>query len=330
MIFRYLFLAALFLPCSVYAATPKTSSSNSETPKGKAIIQIFTNFHSGFGTKNDYRGFELDRSYLGYEHHLGHGLTVKGVMDIGKSSDVTDYERIAYIKNAMLSWKYKKLTIHGGLIPTTQFRYQEKFWGYRYIMKSNQDFYGFGSSADLGISAAYQFNNWLSADLILLNGEGYKKVQVSDGLLYGAGITLTPLEGLSIRAYASLNETSEEEEKDAFNFATFIGYGNELYSLGCEYNRIKHAKYVTGNHQQSVSVYGKMKLSKVVNMYARYDQLFVDHDAYKDKAEYALIGGAEFLVGKYIKLAPNFRYVHPTSNAQKGYCAAYINCSFGI
>ena len=146
-------------------------------PKGKAIVQVFGNFHTGFGAENDDRGFELERSYLGYEYNLGKGLSVKGVMDIGKSSDVSDYQRIAYIKNAMVSWKKGALTLNGGLISTTQFNFQEKFWGYRYIMKSFQDEYKFGSSADLGISVAYKFADWVSADAIIVNGEGYKKIQ---------------------------------------------------------------------------------------------------------------------------------------------------------
>ena len=85
-------------------------------PKGKAIVQVFGNFHAGFGEQNGDMGFELDRSYLGYEYKLADGLTVKGVMDIGKSKNVDDYHRIAYIKNAQVSWKKGKLTLNGGLI----------------------------------------------------------------------------------------------------------------------------------------------------------------------------------------------------------------------
>ena len=40
------------------------SAQKSEEPKGKAIVQVFSNFHSGFGHDNGNRGFELDRSYL--------------------------------------------------------------------------------------------------------------------------------------------------------------------------------------------------------------------------------------------------------------------------
>ena len=173
--------------------TAQAQDAKTDEPKGKAIVQVFGNFHTGFGAENDDREFELERSYLGYEYKLDKNLTVKGVMDIGKSSDVSDYHRMAYIKNAMISWKTGNLTLSGGLISTTQFNFQEKFWGYRYIMKSFQDQYKFGSSADLGISATYKFADWLSADAIIVNGEGYKKVQKNDGLNYGLGATLIPV-----------------------------------------------------------------------------------------------------------------------------------------
>lgn len=57
--------------------TAHAQDAKANEPKGKAIIQVFGNFHSGFGAENDDRGFELDRSYLGYEYKLGNGLSVK-------------------------------------------------------------------------------------------------------------------------------------------------------------------------------------------------------------------------------------------------------------
>ena len=51
-----------------------------EEPKGKAIVQVFGNFNTGFGKENDSRGFELERSYLGYEYKLGKGLSVKALL----------------------------------------------------------------------------------------------------------------------------------------------------------------------------------------------------------------------------------------------------------
>ena len=128
--------------------------SKDDQKKGSAIITIFSDFHTGFGNVNDDRGFDLDRAYIGYQYNLPHGLQLKAVMDFGQSDDVGDYQRIGYVKNAMISWKSGKWTLNAGLISTTQFKLQEDFWGKRYVMKSFQDEYKFGSSADLAVSAA--------------------------------------------------------------------------------------------------------------------------------------------------------------------------------
>ena len=301
-----------------------------EEPKGKAIVQVFGNFHTGFGADNDNRGFELERSYLGYEYKLVDGLSVKGVMDIGKSSDVSDYQRIAYIKNAMVSWKKGDFTLNGGLISTTQFNFQEKFWGYRYIMKSFQDEYKFGSSADLGLSVSYKFADWISADAIIVNGEGYKKIQKKDGLNYGLGLTLTPVKGFQIRLYGGLNESSEEGKKDIVNMAAFVGYKHDKFTIGAEYNQMWNSSYSDNADQSGYSIFASAKLSKFADIYARYDDLNSKDDWNIEKDESAAIIGAQFKLGKYVKIAPNFRMSIPKADDAKNGYSAYINCYFGL
>lgn len=301
-----------------------------EEPKGKAIVQVFGNFHTGFGADNDNRGFELERSYIGYEYNLGKGLSIKGVMDVGRSNQVDDYHRIAYIKNAMISWKRGNLTLNGGLIPTTQFNFQEKFWGYRYIMKSFQDEYKFGSSADLGISATYRFADWVSADAIIVNGEGYKKIQKNDGLNYGLGLTLTPVKGLQIRLYGGLNESSEESKKDIVNIAAFVGYKHDKFTIGAEYNQMWNASYSDNADQSGYSIFASAKISKLTDIYARYDDLNSKDDWNIEKDESAAIIGAQFKLGKYVKIAPNFRMNMPKADGAKNGYSAYVNCYFGL
>ena len=324
---RMVILAGLLACIGINAQAQDTATVE---PKGKAIVQVFGNFHAGFGEQNNNAGFELERSYLGYEYKLDDGLTVKGVMDIGKSKSVDDYHRIAYIKNAQVSWKKGNLTLNGGLISTTQFNFQEKFWGYRYIMKSFQDEYKFGSSADLGLSVAYKFADWISADAIVVNGEGYKKIQKNDGLNYGLGVTLTPIKGFQIRLYGGLNESGEEGKKDIANIAAFMGYKHEKFSIGAEYNQMWNASYKDGADQNGYSIFASVKLSKVADLYARYDDLYSNDDWNIAKDEAAAILGAQFKLGKYVKIAPNFRMNMPKADgAENGYWA-YINFYFGL
>ena len=301
-----------------------------EEPKGKAIVQVFGNFNTGFGTDNDYRGFELERSYLGYEYNLGNGLSIKSVMDIGKSSDVSDNQRLAYVKNAMITWKKDNFTFNGGLIPTTQLAFQDKFWGYRYIMKTFQDLYKFGTSADLGVSASYKFNDIVSADAIIVNGEGFKKLQKKDGLNYGVGVTLTPVKGLSVRLYGSINEAADDSKKNTSNFAALIGYKDEDFSLGIEYNTMKNASLIKDADQHEYSIYSTVKLSGKTEIFARFDDLCSADDWNIAKDEQAAILGAQFKLGKYVKLAPNFRVSMPKVSGADNRYWGYVSFYFGL
>ena len=310
--------------------TAQAQDAKVEEPKGKAIVQVFGNFHSGFGETNNDRGFELERSYLGYEYKLVDGLSVKGVMDIGKSSDVSDYQRIAYIKNAMVSWKKGDFTLNGGLISTTQFNFQEKFWGYRYIMKSFQDEYKFGSSADLGLSASYKFADWVSADAIIVNGEGYKKIQKNNGLNYGLGLTFTPVKGFQVRLYGGLNESGQDGKSDVVNMAAFAGYKCDRFTIGAEYNHMLNASNTKGNDQFGYSAFASVKVAKNADIYARFDDLYSKNDWNISKDEQAAIIGAQFKLGKYVKVAPNFRMSMPKADGAKNEYSAYVNCYFGF
>lgn len=316
------------LACMGVAA--QAQDAKSEEPKGKAIVQVFGNFHTGFGLDNDDRGFDLERSYLGYEYKLNKGLTVKGVMDIGKSSDVSDYQRIAYIKNAMISWKTGNLTLNGGLISTTQFNFQEKFWGYRYVLKSFQDQYKFGSSADLGLSAAYKFADWISADAIIVNGEGYKKVQKNDGLNYGLGVTLTPAKGFSVRLYGGLNEASDDTQEDIMNLAAFAGYKCDKFAVGAEYNYMQNSGNKEDADLNGYSIYASLNLSHSASLYARFDDLSSKDDWNESKDEQAAIFGAQFKLGKYVKIAPNFRLTMPKADGADERYFGYVSCYFGL
>lgn len=301
-----------------------------EEPKGKAIVQMFGNFHTGFGENNRDLGFELERSYLGYEYKLNSNVSVKGIMDIGKSSDVSDYQRIAYIKNAMVSWKKGNFTLNGGLISTTQFNFQEKFWGYRYIMKSFQDLYKFGNSADLGISAAYKFADWLSMDAIIVNGEGYKKIQKSSGLNYGLGATLTPVKGFQIRLYGGLNDSGENGKAGTVNMAGFMGYKCDRFTIGAEYNHMLNASHKAGNEQFGYSAFASVKLAKNYDVYVRFDDLCSKDDWNIEKDEQVAIVGAQFKLGKFVKVAPNFRMSMPKAVGVNNEYSAYVNCYFGF
>ena len=91
-----------------------------------------------------------------------------------------------------------------------------------------------------------------------------------------------------------------------------------------------NASYKEGQDQYGYSVFASAKLNKKTDVYARLDDLCSKDDWNKAKDEQNTILGAQFKLGKYVKIAPNFRMSMPKADgADNGY-SAYINCYFGF
>ena len=164
----------------------------------------------------------------------------------------------------------------------------------------------------------------------MVNGNGYKKLQVNDGLLYGMGWTFKPVKGLTLRLYGSYNEGDKVSAEDTYVYAAFAGYKNDKFSLGAEYNIIQNMNNVEDADLEGVSLYTTVKLGKKVNAFARYDNIWSKNDWNIKKDESTYMAGVEIRPCKYVKIAPNFRYNAPKGSDIKEQCYLYVSCFFGF
>jgi hypothetical protein len=232
---------------------------------------------------------------------------------------------------AMLEWEYRKLTLGGGLIALSQFGVQEAFWGKRYIEKSYQDLNGFGFDSDMGLIAKYRFTGWLEADLAVTNGEGTVALNHNRSNKYGAGVTLRPAAGFTLRAYGDTYRlTGQKGGPNATQrtVALFAGYSNSRFSVGAEYNRQADRQLVAGYNLSGYSVYAGLSLGKHATVYARYDR--TDTDTYDWRAGLnsdMLVAGFDFRPLKQLSLSPNYRYMKPAGGGQEQHYIA-LNAGF--
>ena len=75
-------------------------------------------------------------------------------------------------------------------------------------------------------------------------------------------------------------------------------------------------------------MYGSVKAHKIVDVYARWDMLTSNNDWNVAKDEMAVIAGAQVKLGKYVKVAPNFRMTIPKEGESK--YMAYVSSYFGL
>lgn len=308
-------------------ALGQAQTTNEFKPGGKPVMRIYSNYHSTFSDGESASTFELTRVYLGYQHQFSQELSGAIVLDVADPG-VGGLEMTAFVKNAYLKYHTGNFTANFGMIATTQFKVQENAWGYRYLYKSLQDEHKYNASADLGVSLAYQFSDVLSADVIVANGEGYKKVQADSTFRTGFGVTLTPTKKLTGRVYYDFIS----KENTQSSLATFIGYAADKFSVNAEYNHQFNAGFKDGQDLNGVSFYGTWKAASKIKVFARYDQLYSntvdgaanDWNLGKDGQLY--LAGLEFAPVKGVKLSPNFQGWSPADSNKDFSASVFLNC----
>ncbi len=315
-------------------------SENSDTtefvPKGEPIVSIFSNFNTSITDENNSSGFEIKRAYLGYKYQMSEEFSTCIKLDIGSPNDESQYSllrRYAYFKTAELSYKKGNLTWNFGIINLHQFKFQEKFWAHRYIERSFQDKYKLGSSADIGSSVLYKLNKYVSVDFTIMNGEGYKSLQIDNTYKTGAGISLFPFKGFSARFYYDYSEKSVAQS----TIASFIGYRFEnLFSLGGGYNYQKNNELDIDHNLYGFSIFGIYNVNEKWQIFGRYDKLESNILSGEEnpwnytKNGEAIIGGVQFSPIKKIKISANYQSWLPEANDINNSQMVYINFEYKI
>lgn len=296
-------------------------------PNGKAFINIYSNFHATFTEESSFSAFEIERAYLGYDFKLSEHFSGKLNIDVGNPG-TGKLEMVAFLKNAYINYTNDRFSASFGMIGTTAFKTQEENWGYRYIEKTFQDLYKMGASADLGVSASYKFTEWLKGDVILVNGEGYKLVQADNNYKAGAGLTINPINNLTIRGYYDILGTKDIQS----TIVSFVGYDFGKATIGVEYNYQLNNGNSVGKDYSGYSVYATVKPIKDFKLFARYDYLTsvtlegesAAWNLTKDGG--FLFAGIEYQPVKGLKIAPNYRMSNPADKEKKQTNYFYINC----
>lgn len=315
-----LLLIAVFATGYIYSQDVKPEFK----PSGKTFGNVFWNYHYNLSEGSTQRNtFEIQRSYLGYSYAFSEKISTKITLDVG-NDDGSAFT--AYLKTAQLDWNVAapvKLSL--GLIGLKQFDTQEKFWGYRYIFKSLQDEFALGTSADLGVNAEITLAKSLKANVFLLNGEGYKKIQDEMGRLKtGANLIFTPVEGLILKGYYDIyggkfqvNDSVIHDTTSIQTIAFFAGYQTKKFRIGAEYNvQLDGKKYyeqAADHNLYGMAIYGTYVINEKIEVFVdwlnfRSNKLDGATNTWNYRKDGSVIlGGVQYSPVKGVKMSLNYR-----------------------
>lgn len=334
--FKHLMRGLLFVVLSYLPGLGSEIDSTDFQPHGKPILRVFSNLNTSISDDADYTSFEVRRAYLGYNYHIHPQYSIKVVLDIGSPLDDSPYsllKRYAYFKTASLTYNWDKLSLQAGIIDLYNVGLQETYWNRRYIFKSFMDEYRFSPRADIGVNLRYRFHPGLSADFMVMNGEGYDQMQNDNTYKGAVGITASPVDRFTARVYLEYSYKNTEEVLLAF----FAGYndGNRLRA-GAEANFRFSEDFRVDYDRYGYSLYGGFIIYPAYTLFVRYDwvssnipePLTRPWNLARDGS--ALIAGIEYQPIEKVRIALNYQDWYPAARNQTNIRRLFLNLEFKL
>ena len=332
----------LFFLSVNFSFAQKNENDSTFKPSGSVILRSFMDYSTDFGSADKESGFDITRAFIGYKYQLTPTLSGQLIID-GASGRNASNNLEVYLRNAFLRWNDEGFDIHLGLIGLLQFSLQEKYWQHRYVLKSYQDLNKMAPSVDLGTTVKYDFNPFISADISLTNGEGYKDISKNNSTRYGAGVTVNPTKNIVFRVYADIYNESDDlraklpegvensKYKNQYILSLFSGYSNKYISGGVEFNKVFNKGFIEKKDYYGYSFYATGKVAPKWGVFGRYD--ITDSNTpdnfkkpWNDLDGQLAIVGVEFQPIKQLKISPNVRNINPKRDESEQYL--FINIDF--
>ena len=309
--------ALIFLTAGLSLSTALPGQDTEEfKPGGKPEVRIFTSAGTVVSGGMSHTSFDLGRAYLGYNFNFSGNLSGRIVYDVADQA-VGNFKFTGLLKFAYLQYQTGRFTINGGMIPIPEYGYAEKRWGYRYIYKPSHDIYGFGGSSDLGISITGRISSWISADVTLANGEGFKLKEADSTLIASAGVTLKPVRNISLRGYFD-NMTKDGISQQTFEF--LASFETEIAGVTASYHYRRNDDITDGLNYQGFSVNGRVAVNEKISVIGRYDYTtsvtLVNEDTpwnLSDDGQFFL-AAVNFSLTPGVSMAPNIQIWKPASS----------------
>lgn len=301
----------LILVVAIHAISLSLNAQEKEEfkPSGKVFGLLFADYHNTFAEGESVPVFQVTRSYLGYDFSFSKTISSRVMFD-GFTQVIEGKMMITgYLRNAYLQYDNGRLTIRGGLIGSEQLSNAEKFWNYRYITKPIIDYTQMTFPTDVGFMAKYRIADFLTVDMSVINGKGYKEITPDTTLRVVTGATLIPLKKLLFRVYYDLMGPAGARQS---TISLTGGYTGKTLSVGAEYLAQSNHFRVEGENYSGISIFTSVRFAEKFSFFARYDRMKSVIPEGETEPWNLNSDGQKFFTGfdyspaKNVRISPNF------------------------
>jgi hypothetical protein len=311
-----------------------TLSQTPTLPKGKAVTEIFTDFHYMISDTSNTTGFGLNRAYFGYNYLPEGDFSGSVILNIGSPEDLAagaKHRRYPFFREASMAYTKDKLKISFGITTTRATIFQQTFLAKRYVADNFQSKNGYSFVADLGVVVDYTINDFLKVDFTMMNGEGYSELQLNNSVKSSFGMNIVPFRNGVIRLYSDFDHPNDVWQNLSM---IFFGYKNEKLTFGAEAARKTNIDKVSGHNGWGFSTTCAVVIAKKTEVFGRYDftasAVMPGETLQWNKKNDGKFGifGFQYTFNQYAQLALDYQGTFPYNPASANANGIFLNAHF--
>ncbi len=261
-------------------------------------------------------GFQFRRIYLTFEKELKEKFSTRLRMQMSNST-YTSSKMSATVKDAYLKWAYiDNHCLYLGISGSAAFKNLEKFWGYRLMEKTADDFFGIRSSREFGVALKGSLGN-LSYHLQIGNGEGNKSEKIGEkDKLLSLALNYHLGEHCVLDIYGDKRVGQDTDYGSTAHI--FAGYQSYRFRLGGNFTYQDDLNKDIG-HRQIIRLWS---IPLIINFrqnfsaIARFDYVHTLNPT--DYKQYFVLIGFDFRLVPDIHFMPNLEYMYYDIYHNKG------------
>ncbi|HEX2974714.1 MAG TPA: hypothetical protein VHO68_02160 [Bacteroidales bacterium] len=321
----------LFIVVSLFTAQYIFSQS---AQSGKAVAELFTDFHYMINDTVRTTGFGINRAYIGYNYTPEGPFSGSMILNIGSPEELAagaKHRRYPFFREASLSYTKDKLKMSFGITTARATIFQQNFMGKRYIADNFQSKNAYCYVADMGFVLDYTINNRVKVDFTVMNGEGYSELQLDNSVKTSAGINIVPFTNSVIRLYYDIDHPNNIWQSLSM---IFLGYKNQNINFGAEAAYKTNLDKTNGHDAWGYSATCAVKVANRTELFGRYDHststvLNGEVIGWNLKNDGDLgIFGIQYTFNQYAQFALDYQGIFPDNPLLRNSNGIFLNAHF--
>lgn len=308
----------LFITLMIFTLLQSLQSQSLQKFSGLIYFDYYYNISNKDLSKKDQNGFQFRRVFFTADFDVTNKLSTRIRLEPEYQGVQNNNKQFVFLKDMFFIYKLTNAQFLAGLMPTPNFEFEEKFWGYRSVERTQSDLRGWITIRDMGVLLRGKFNGEKFSYAVMFANNSFHGTETDKYKKFYFHLDNYLINNL----YGSFDFNFANASDNKNVYYTKLGLYGTFSDLtgGLTFSNQLSLKSLPQNvnkYEYGLSVFGNLKIQDGLKTFLRFD-LYEPNDKKRNDKEFTFITGLDYTLEKNLYIIPNISYnIYEDKNSEK-------------